>query len=65
MDVLGDGVERGEVAGVRGRVRAGRLSPLEAIERRWPLDASLPLGAENLHHQRFAKVMLRTFVATA
>ena len=44
---------------------AGRLSPLAATERRWPLYASPPLGDENLQHQRSAKVMLQTFVATA
>ena len=52
------------MAGVtRGRARAGRLSPLAATERRWPLDAALRLTPKT--SDTVAPVSRRTFVATA
>ncbi|MCX5721316.1 MAG: hypothetical protein NT179_04710 [Nitrospirae bacterium] len=52
------------MAGVkRERAVAGKLSPLAATERRWPLDATLRLAPKT--SDTVAPVSRRTFVATA
>lgn len=65
MDVLGDGVERREVAGVIGGPWVGRslrLQPQSTVDRS---KLRFRLAPKTCNTTSFAEVLLQTFVATA